>query len=199
MGLALAGTGENVILVDADIRNPTLHRLFRLSNTYGLTSYLSGEVQAEAELQRLKGQRKEGQEYPQEKEFIEHLLQRTNKERVSVLTSGSMMPNPVELLTNPNLKPLIQEYLPKHFSKVIIDTPPLLSTIDPAILASLCDGVVLLINASSNHRKDVIQAKKILQSLKVKILGVILNQVGVEEEPYYSYYYSGYKTTNRTR
>lgn len=187
LGLALAGTGENVLLVDADVRNPTLHRLFRLTNAYGLTSYLSGELHAEAELMRMKGQNAEGQSFPDESEFIAHLLQKTNKERVSVLTSGGIVSNPVELLTSPKLKAMLDS-LKNAYSKIIIDTPPLLSTIDPAILAAVSDGVVLVVNASSNHRKDVAQAKKILTSLKVKILGVILNQVGAQDEFYYSYH-----------
>lgn len=198
VGIALAGTGENVVLVDADIRNPTLHRLFRLPNTYGLTSYLSGELHAEAELQQLKeGKKSEDRQPPAERGMVESIIQRTNKEGVSVLTSGNIVSNPVELLTSARLKELVQAHLKQMYSKVIIDTPPLLATIDPAILSSLCDGIVLVVNASSNHRKDVIMAKKTLQPLKIKILGVVLNQVGVEEEMYYSYYVSGYGAKQR--
>lgn len=187
LALALSQTGENIILVDADLRKPTIHRIFNLSNAYGLSSLVSGEAQSSLELQKI--QMGEKITSPSLPEVIDKLIQKNGKWNLSILPGGPLVPNPIEILTKNKMEEVVA-YLKKNYTKVLFDSPPLLSVIDSAILASHLDGALIILDSSSVKRGEAFKIKQTLANLKVKIFGVILNNSEVEPEEYYYYYRS---------
>lgn len=191
-GISLARNGERVILIDGDLRRPSLHKLLGVTNTVGLTSILTGELMAkEALLQISQGSEKEEPQSHDPMEAVVHAaLQPTEVEGLFVLTSGPLVSNPVGLLRRPEFKKLL-EILKAKSDLVLFDSPPVMALIDAALLASHVDASVLIFDASSIKRKEGMMAKQAISNLKAKILGAILNNSMAEEE-YYYYYYSSY-------
>lgn len=191
LGVALASIGERVILVDADLRRPNLHKLFSVSNAYGLSSFLSGEVQAREKIARLENQNGTG--LHSEEDMILSLLQKSpSRSGLEVLTSGPLLPSPVEALNKEDMKAVI-ETLKKQGSRVLIDAPPILGVIDAGIVGGLADAVLLILDATTVKRHEAVRAKEILSSLNIKVLGCILNNVEMDDDDgYYYYYHSGY-------
>lgn len=174
IGISLAREGERVLLIDGDIRRPALHRIFGLSNTVGLTSLLRGDL---------------GQDISA---AVDTCIQPTTLDRLSIITCGPLVTNPVEMLRSEQMAGIVR-CARERADIVIFDSSPLAAVIDPVIIGSYLDGVILLIDTSRIHRKEALQAKTFLSNLKLPILGVILNNMQVEDEDYYYYYYySGY-------
>ncbi len=191
-GISLARNGERVILIDGDLRRPSLHKLLGVTNTVGLTSILTGELMAkQALLQISQGSEKENAQSHDSMEAVVHAaLQPTEVEGLFVLTSGPLVSNPVGLLRRPEFKKLL-DILKAKSDLVLFDSPPVMALIDAALLASHVDASVLIFDASSIKRKEGMMAKQAISNLKAKILGAILNNSMAEEE-YYYYYYSSY-------
>lgn len=165
LGISLSQAGEKVLLIDADLRKPRCHREFSLSNRRGLTNALVGS------------------------EKLDHLIQNTPVEGLSVLTSGPIPPNPAELLGSPAMDALLNEVKPK-FDRILLDSPPAGPLADPLILASKVDGIILVL-LSGETRIDVAQdVKDMLEKANGKIIGVVLNKVRRNTGDYrYRYYY----------
>lgn len=169
----LAASGESVLVVDGDIRRPTLHRIFQVDNTLGLSNILSGELQE-------KGMSIE--------QALDATLKRVGQERLLLLPSGPTVRNPVELLRSARMQEVVT-CLKQKTSLLLMDSSPLIAVIDPVIEASYLDGVVFIVDSSKTRRKEALHSKQLLTNLKLRVLGVILNQVMIEEEDYYYYYY----------
>jgi len=166
LGVVIAQAGKRVLLVDGDLRNPSLHKNFELNNEQGLsTMFLNNEV---ADM---------------DKYIIQYSIN-----NLFILPSGSPPPNPSELLASEKMKQFLV-LAEEKYDFIILDTPPLLPVTDAAILAKICDGTVLLVRSG----KAVIQAthrvKTILHNLKINVLGVVITDVDQRKEHYYYYDY----------
>ena len=176
--VSLTKSDAKVIIVDADMRRPRLHKVFKISNTTGLSSFLSGN-----------------------EEFGDTLIKHTDIPNLDVITSGPLPPNPAELLGSYRLRELIDGLYPLY-NYIILDTPPILGLADAAIASTQTDGVIMVVRSGQTPKEAAIQAKKILESVNAKILGVVLNAIN---EPnmkygyysYYQYYYQNYTSDEK--
>ncbi len=179
MAVVMAQTGKRVIIVDADLRRPTQHKLFALPNNQGLTTALLNN------------------DVP-----FARQLQQTKVPNLWVLTSGPIPPNPAELLNSQRMSLLI-EALQEEADLVVFDTPPCLTVADAIILAPQTTGCALVIDAGKTRQQALVQAVERLQNSGAQILGAVLNQVKITRSDYYyheyqRYYdYSSIKSSNR--
>jgi capsular exopolysaccharide synthesis family protein len=170
LAITMAHAGNRVLLMDGDLRRPRIHSVFGLTNDFGLTNLLT------------------------ESTDIKLSLRNTDILNLAVMTSGPIPPNPSELFVSKRMGVLL-ETLMKRFDRIIIDSPPTISVTDANILAAVTDGVVLVIKAGKTSRRIVNRAKKNLEEVQGKLLGVILNAVDMRRSRYYyvpSYYYKYY-------
>ena len=165
LAVAMAQAGLRTVLIDADLRRPSQHRLFRMTNDCGLTT---GLMQLEPSL--------------------DGYVRETEVENLYVITSGVLPPNPAELLASKRMQRLL-EALQEHSDVIIIDTPPCLPLADAAILARRVDGVLLVVGAGSTRRESAVKAKETLEHNGGRILGVVLNRVSSRGNGYYYHYY----------
>ncbi len=162
---AMAQIGNKVLLIDADIRKSVLASRYQLDcRVDGLSQYLSGQKQ------------------------LTEVCYSTNVENLDMIFSGPYSPNPAELLEEPALKKLL-EWARSEYDYVFIDTPPVGSVIDGAIVAPHCDGVIIVIESGTVSYKLVQKVKTQLERTGCRILGTVLNRVKVHEQHgYYRYY-----------
>jgi succinoglycan biosynthesis transport protein ExoP len=168
----LAQTGAEVLIIDCDLRRPRLHTQFEVTNSKGLTTWLSGERD------------------------LDNLLQTYSKtHNLKILTSGPVPPNPAELLGSEEMRRLLG-HLSERFAHIIIDSPPAISFTDASILSTMVDGVMLVVHGGRSSRAVVRRAKQQLLDVGAHIFGVVLNNVKLEtQDYYYSGYYSNYYST----
>jgi capsular exopolysaccharide synthesis family protein len=166
--ISLAQTGAAVLIIDADLRRPRVHKVFNLKNNAGLTNYLAGEGD------------------------LASLIQ-IAMPNLYVLPVGPLPPNPAELLGSPKMKQAV-ETLSANFDYVVIDSPPVSSFADSLILSSLVEGVIIVVKANMTPREMAQRTKAHLQSVGAKILGVVVNHIKLQPHDYYYYstYYSRY-------
>jgi capsular exopolysaccharide synthesis family protein len=155
-----------VLLVDADLRRPTVQRTFGLSNVEGLTTLLSE---------------------PDKK--IDEVIQHVTGTELHALTSGPIPPNPSELLNSNRMNGLMKRF-EEMYDIIIYDMPPVTSVTDAQIMAAKADGVVFVIRHGVAQKDSVLNAKELLEMVNANILGVVFN--GVEKKSDYSYYGYGY-------
>ncbi len=158
---------KRVILVDADLRKPKVHHEFGLQNQVGLSDLL---------VRPLDG--------------LGSVVQAVNPLQLAVLTSGSIPPNPAELITS-HLMSEILDALDRDFDMVVIDTPPLLIVTDAAALAPSVDGVILVAKPGTTKASELKQALRQLHAVGAPVLGLVLNDVNPSNRRY-GYYYSEY-------
>lgn len=154
---------KQVLLIDADLRKPTIHKKLKLSNQMGLSDLI---------VQKLNP-----------KEVIQ-----TVDEQFHVLTAGKIPPNPAELVGSEKMSQLLS-YLKETYDYIIIDTPPVLSVTDPQLLAVKADGTLMVVRAEKTKQKIVLNAFKELEKLNVNVIGSILNDCGQKMGGYSQYYY----------
>lgn len=177
--ISLTKSDARVIIIDADMRRPRLHKIFKVSNTSGLSSFLSGN-----------------------EEFGKSLVRKTNIPGLDVITSGPLPPNPAELLSSYRLRDLLDGLYPLY-TYIIIDTPPVLGLADAPIMSTQTDGVILVVRSGETPRDAAQQARKVLESVNAKVLGVVLNAINDTNlkygyYSYYQYYYQNY-TSDETK
>jgi protein-tyrosine kinase len=163
LAVTFAQQGKKVLLIDADMRKPTVHYTFRLNNTVGLTNVLTQSA------------------------HLRSAYQETEVDNLFALTSGPIPPNPAELLASKAMETFLEEVY-KQFDLVIFDTPPVLAVTDAQILANKCDGTVLVIASGKTEIEAAVKAKELLLSANAKLLGVVLNQKKQQQGQYYYYY-----------
>ncbi|WP_366931462.1 CpsD/CapB family tyrosine-protein kinase [Thiocapsa sp.] len=168
--IAFAQAGNTVLLIDCDLRNPSLQRAFTLPNTNGLTNYLAGSAK------------------PLE------ISQATMVTRLFAITSGPLPPNPVELLASAKMLDLLS-VAAERFDIVIIDGPPVIGLADALILANLAKATIFIVDAQSTHRREIASAVKRLRQANAHLLGAVLAKVGRAGKGYgygygYDYMYS---------
>ncbi len=164
IAVAFAQQGKKVLLIDGDLRKPTINITFQVQNRVGLTNILMHQSS------------------------IEDAIQGTRlSENLTLITSGPIPPNPSELLASSAMKNLIDS-VSDLFDVVLIDTPPLSAVTDAQILSSYVGGVVLVVRAYETKKESLAKTKKILEQVNANILGVVLHGVGSSESPSYYYY-----------
>jgi len=160
LAVALAQAGQQVVVVDADLRAPTIHDLFAVSNEVGLTSVVMGERLSNA-LQRV-----------------------PNVENLAVLTAGPIPPNPSELIGSDRFRQVVRDAR-KEAAIVLIDTPPILAVTDAMVVAGIVDAVVLIARAGSSTRRQVRHSLQLTHQLGAPVVGAILNGAPEPRTAYY--------------
>ncbi len=156
-----AQAGNRVAIIDCDLRKPRLHRIFKLTNTKGVTTLLSGQSE------------------------IEDVIQVAGSD-LTVITSGPIPPNPSELLGSKRMKDLL-EVLKKRYDIVLIDAPPVGLVTDAAILSAIVDGIILVVASGKTDIDGAKRAKKLLENVGARILGVTMTMIPVSKKGYYGY------------
>ena len=166
LAVARAQCGQRILLVDADMRRPTQHQVWEISNQLGLSDVLKHEAQWE--------------------ECVQNVMP-----NLDVLPSGNVPDNPIALLDSKLMKATI-ENVSKHYDQVIFDTPPIIGIADTKIIGRLIDGFLFVVRPGIADYGSASAAKKILDTTGQKVLGVIVNGADMSREPYYynSYYYA---------
>lgn len=167
LAAVMAQTHPEVLLVDADLRRPSLHRFFGVAKEPGLSNFLVGEID----------------ELP---------IIGTPAPHLSVVPGGRVPPNPSELIHSARMQEFLTRALAR-FGCIIIDSPPLVSFTDAAILATLTEGVLLVVKAQTVPRKVAQESKNKLLDVRARLLGVILNEVSVKPHGYYYSHYFNYR------
>ncbi len=165
LGVALAEAGHRVLVICADMRKPNLHTFFHLDNKTGLSTVLIGKAS------------------------LEECLRSSGMANLKVLTSGPLPPNPSELLGSRRMNEVL-ERARQIADVVLLDTPPVLATSDAAVLGPRVDGVVMVLSAGSSRRDETRKTRVLLEQVKTRILGVVLNNVRETHSYGYYYYYS---------
>ncbi len=158
-----AQQGLKVLLIDADLRKPTVHYTFRLENHTGLTNVLTRQS------------------------TLGQSVQETEVRDLYVLTSGPIPPNPSELLASHQMEELLKE-MKQQFDMVIFDTPPILAVADAQILANQVDASILVVSSGKTEKEAALKAKELLVHAKSKLLGAVLNNRKADSGNYYYYY-----------
>ncbi len=153
LAVSIAQSGRKVLIIDADLRRPRVHRSFGLAGKIGLAEVIAGTAE------------------------LDEAIQITVVPNLSVLPCGRRPQNPAELLTLPQFEDVIDD-LRSAFDFVLIDTPPLLAVSDPCIIAPRVDGLLLTIRLSKNGRPSAERARDLLVGLRANCIGVVVNGVG---------------------
>jgi polysaccharide biosynthesis transport protein len=172
LALAMAMDGRSVILVDTDLRRPSIHRVLGLRSAPGVTDVLTGQCPLEDAFQSVRGH------------------------EVLVLTSGPIPPNPAEMLNTAGMENLIRQ-LREKADIVIFDTPPCLGITDAQVLGAKLDGVVLVAEMGEARKAEMRRARELLDQAHIRVLGVVFNKISEQSADYsyrYAYYRSPYAT-----
>lgn len=162
LAAVFAQTGQKTLLVDADLRKPTIHKTFQLSNKAGLSTVLSTGASPE------------------------ETAQKTAVENLSILTSGPKPPNPSELLGSAKMTQIMGEAR-ELFDIIIFDMPPVVTVTDAQIMSSKADGTLLVVRENWTRKDALSKAKELLDLVNARVLGVIYN--GSEQDKDKGYYY----------
>ena len=172
--ISLAQTGAKVLIVDADMRRPRLHSVFNIPNGEGLSTLLSSES-TDADITRV--------------------VKTDDGTQLHLLTSGPIPPNPAELIGSDQMANLLKK-LQNHYTHVVIDSPPITSFTDGVLIASMVDGVILVVHSGKSSRQVVKRSRQLLQDVGARILGVVLNNVNLRSQDNYHYYQTYYHRNN---
>lgn len=169
LAMVLAFGGSRVLLIDADMRRPGVHKALKINNTVGLSHLLVGQAR------------------------VREAIQRTSDPNFCVMTAGRTPPNPSELLSSERMKQLIANLKQGPFDWVVIDTPPVLAVTDAVILTPLVDGVTFVLGAEMTRRRLAERAVQMLMVSRPRVVGAVLNRVNFDRNKYYYSRYYGYQ------
>lgn len=151
IAVSIAQQKEKVLLIDGNLRSPSIHQIFKTSNESGLTEVLSGKAS------------------------FEETVFSSEIGSLDILTSGTIPFNPAELLGSKTMRELLEK-VSLLYDIILIDSPSVLEVTDTKILANLSDGVVLVIRQDKTNKEYAVESKKVLEYAKAKVVGVILNE-----------------------
>lgn len=157
---------KKVLIIDCDLRNPSVHKMFNVSNISGLTDVLTGQKD------------------------IDKCIEKTKVKNLDILKAGKIPPNPSEILQSKKMRNFM-EVIKEYYDYIFIDSPPVGIVADASILAQYADGTILLVAANEADIEAVKVAKERLEGVNANILGAILNKFEANENSYgyYNYYY----------
>lgn len=161
-----ADQGKRVLLVDADMRKPTVNKTFHISNATGLSNLITSRSMQ-----------------------VDEVVQNIEEAGLDIITSGPIPPNPSELLNSNRMNEIIRE-LEAMYDLVLFDMPPVVSVTDAQVMATKTDGVVFVVRRNIAHKEEVTHAKELLDMVHANVLGVVFN--GAEKKTDRSYSYYGY-------
>ncbi len=153
-----------MLIIDADLRKPRLHKIFNHENGQGLSNFLSGHGD------------------------LESVVKASEVPNLFYIPSGPIPPNPSELLGSTLFKKMV-ESLEARFDHIVFDSPPVLGFADAIILSTSVDGVILTALGGKTPRETLRRAKEVLQQVNTKIIGVVINRVDIRRSDYGYYYY----------
>ena len=161
LAIALAQSGNSVLLVDCDMRKPSIHKKFKISNAAGTAELLL------------------------RKKSFEEVANKHN-ENLTIITAGKIPPNPSEMLASRAMTAFIEE-MKNEFKYIILDTPPLQAVTDAQVLSTKADGVLLVVKAGSTKREMVFNSVDLIKKVQGKVIGTVLNGVENKKNNYYYY------------
>lgn len=164
LAVAFAGLDKKVIVIDCDLRKPTVHKKFNISNLHGLTDALIGS------------------------RFFLDCIQKSELNNLDILTAGTIPPNPSEILSSNNMKELVKS-LKEYYDYIFIDSPPIGAVTDAAIISSYSDGVIMVCASNEVDKELAKISRGKLDNVNAKVLGVVLNKFDTDASKYYGYYY----------
>ncbi len=165
LATVFAQADERTLLVDADLRNPSLHKVFKIDRANGITDILALN-----------------------KDDIQSFIHKTDIKNFDLLTCGEVPPNPSELLGSKKMETFIAK-LSTMYDRIIFDTAPVLAATDAVVLSTKVDAVILVVKAASTHSQAALRALNALRSVHAHVLGAVLNMVNVNKHDSYSYFY----------
>ena len=186
LSVTFAHDGLRVLLIDCDVRRPRLHGLFQVPRSPGLMELLTPSHNGSDAAESLTFDPKAGR--TDSGRPVTDVIRPTNVRGLSLLTCGALPTNPSNLLSGLRMRVLLQE-LAQSFDLVVLDTPPVLATADAGILASLADGVLLVVRAGQTDRVAAKRAHQQLVNVGARVVGTVLNDPGGEVSQYGDYYY----------
>jgi capsular exopolysaccharide synthesis family protein len=167
LSTVIAQSGQRVLMVDSDLRRPTLHKQLKLSNNIGLTNYLLKQ------------------------NTLEEVIQRTSIPTLDFMASGKLPSSSMNILGSAQMKNMVSE-LKQRYDFVVFDSPPIMGVSDAAILASETDMVIQVIQYRRYPQPMNIRAKMLIDKVGGNLVGIILNNINMsQDESYYYYYYGG--------
>ncbi|MGL4850552.1 MAG: CpsD/CapB family tyrosine-protein kinase [Clostridium sp.] len=166
IALSFAQEEKKVVIVDCDLRKPTVHKKFGVSNMKGLSEAIINKTVKREDLAK---------------------YTKSYNNNLDIITAGKIPPNPSEMLSSRAMTDLL-ELLDKEYDYVILDSPPLHAVTDAQILSTKVSGVVLVVRAGKTKKESVIAAKVTLEKVNAKIIGTVLNGLEQSKDKYYYYY-----------
>ena len=161
--IVLAQKGSRVLLIDADLRRPSVHKALGLGPRTGLSNVLTGSAQ-----------------------LHQAIIRSTLIPTLYIMAAGTPPPNPAELLASTNMRDVLNE-LREQYDHIVIDTPPTLSVTDAVVMATSADSVVLVIRSGQTTRQALRRARDLLVRVNARIAGVLLNAADLKSADYYYY------------
>ena len=173
LATVFAQAGQRVLMVDSDLRRPTLHKMLHVSNNLGLTNYLLKQ------------------------NTLEEVIQTTSVPMLDFMASGKLPSSSMSILSSPQMKDMIAE-LKQRYDFVFFDSPPILGVSDAAILASEVDMAIQVIQYRRYPQPMNIRAKQLIEKVGGNLVGIVLNNINMSQDESY-YYYTGITTITTTR
>ena len=177
LAITLAQMGSKVVLVDTDLRRPVIHSIFGHKKEEGLTNYMMDQI------------------------TVEKTIKDTIIDNLKIITSGVLPPNPSELLGSKKMEDLIA-YLKENFDLILFDSPPVIAVTDAAVLSTKVDCVFLVVSSGQTNKDAIARATTLLENVKARVLGVVLNNVDYENNygsSYYQYYHYYYGAQSKRK
>lgn len=177
LAVTFGQAGKKVLILDCDLRRPSQHKIFNLPNMRGLSNLLVEDLS------------------------LDELLQETEADRVRVLTTGPIPPNPAELVGSNKMKEFIKGLREStEFDIILVDSPPALAVTDALLLSLLADATLLVLNAGEVTRELAREARDALVNVNANLIGAVLNKVKKNGSySYYYYYYYGESNRGKKR
>jgi capsular exopolysaccharide synthesis family protein len=168
LAASLSKNGSKILLIDADLRCPRIHLIKELNNDYGLTALLTAKEVTD--------------------ELLDMTIQKDNSGNLHILTAGERCVNPANLLCSEEMRSLLMN-LSGKYTHIIIDSPPVLYFADSTILSTLVDSVIIVVHDNKSSKLSVQKAKKVLQAVGARVIGMVLNGIQWHQSNYSKYHY----------
>ncbi|MBI5059583.1 polysaccharide biosynthesis tyrosine autokinase [candidate division KSB1 bacterium] len=163
LAITLAQMGSKVLLIDSDLRRPSLHNFFGLDKTYGLSNLLVGSLS------------------------FDDVIKHTEVDKLDLITSGDIPPNPAEMVASESMKKFLADARARY-QYVVVDSPPVIAVTDAAVLATRVDGTILVVSSAYTNKRDIQRAVSLIRNVRAGVMGTILNNLDIKKI-YGSYYY----------